>query len=119
MLLVVTRYRVPPGHLDEFLDVAREALRVLAERTGFVRGHVGQAIDEAGLMVLSSEWENVGSYRRALSSYEVKLTAVPLLSRAIDEPTAFEILHSRGPEGVRDSPSALSPGAATYNLGES
>jgi hypothetical protein len=38
------------------------------------------------------EWENVGSYRRALSPYEVKLTAVPLLSLAIDEPTAYEDL---------------------------
>ena len=42
--------------------------------------------------LLTSEWDDVGSYRRALSTYEVKITAVPLLSRAIDEPTAFEVL---------------------------
>jgi hypothetical protein len=38
------------------------------------------------------EWENIGSYRRALSPYEVKLTAVPLLSLAIDEPSAYDDL---------------------------
>jgi hypothetical protein len=37
----------------------------------------------------------VGSYRRALSSYDVKVTAVPLLSLAYDEPSAFEVMHSR------------------------
>jgi len=35
---------------------------------------------------------NVGSYRRALSPYDVKMAAVPLLSEAIDEPTAYEDL---------------------------
>ena len=40
----------------------------------------------------SPEWENVGSYRRALSPFEVKMTAVPLLSRSIDEPTAYEVV---------------------------
>ena len=31
----------------------------------------------------------MGSYRRALSAFEVKMTAVPLLSRAVDEPSAY------------------------------
>jgi hypothetical protein len=34
----------------------------------------------------------VGSYRRALSAYDVKVTAVPLLSQAIDEPSAYELV---------------------------
>ena len=37
-------------------------------------------------------WENVGAYRRALSSYDVKLRAVALLGRAIEEPSAFEVV---------------------------
>ena len=39
-----------------------------------------------------TRWRDVGSYRRALSSYDVKVGAVPLLSRAIDEPSAYETL---------------------------
>ena len=34
-------------------------------------------------------WDNVGSYRRALSSYDVKVAVVPLLAQAVDEATAF------------------------------
>jgi hypothetical protein len=40
--------------------------------------------------VLTSTWENIGSYRRALSAYDVKVNAVPVLYRAIDEPSAYE-----------------------------
>ena len=40
--------------------------------------------------MLTTEWESVGAYRRALSAYDVKLTAVPVLSRALDEPSAYE-----------------------------
>ena len=40
--------------------------------------------------MLTTEWEGPGAYRRALSAYDVKLTAVPTLSRALDEPSAYE-----------------------------
>lgn len=91
-MLVVTRYRVPREEASTFRDLAHEALAALSARPGWESGDVGRATDDPTLWVLTSRWQDVGSYRRALSSYEVKLHAVPLLSRAIDEPTAFEIL---------------------------
>jgi len=47
------------------------------------------------LWTLTTRWRDTGSYRRALSSFEVKAVAVPLLSRAIDEPTAYEVALAR------------------------
>lgn len=91
-MLVVTRYRVPPEEAAAFRDRAHDALRVLSEQPGWLGGHVGRATDGPMLWLVSSVWQNVGSYRRALSSYDVKVGAVPLLSLAVDEPTAFEIL---------------------------
>lgn len=93
-MLVVTRYRVPTGEAVRFRERARHALAVLAERPGWLAGHIGRAADDPTLWVVSSEWKNVGSYRRALSSYDVKVEAVPLLSLAIDEPSAFEIIET-------------------------
>ena len=49
-------------------------------------------VDDPTLWTIVTRWENVGSYRRALSAYDVKLNAVPLLSRAIDEPSAYELV---------------------------
>ena len=64
-------------------------MAVLAEGVGYVAGRVGRNLDDPDLWVLTTTWANVGSYRRALSSYDVKVAAVPLLSRAIDEPSAL------------------------------
>lgn len=91
-LSVISRYRVAPGESTEFLELARPALAALAARPGFVSGSVGRALDDGSLFVLSTRWESVGAYRRALSSYEVKVCAVPLMYRALDEPSAFEPL---------------------------
>ena len=52
----------------------------------------GNNVDDPSLWTLVTRWKDVGSYRRALSSYDVKVGAVPLLSRAIDEPSAYELL---------------------------
>jgi hypothetical protein len=50
--------------------------------------------------VMVTRWRDVGSYRRALSSYDVKVGAVPILSRAIDEPSAFEALDGELNESI-------------------
>ena len=59
---------------------------------GFVRGTLGRSTDDDGEWVLLTEWENVGSYRRALGNYDVKLRATPLLGEALDLPSSFESL---------------------------
>lgn len=91
-MLVVNRFRVPDDDRDAFRVDVETAHRALAERPGYVGGHVGRNLDEPTLWVLTTTWENVGAYRRALSSYDVKMNAVRLLSRAIEEPSAFEVV---------------------------
>ena len=91
-MFVVIRFRVAEAEQAEFGVRVRAAVDVLAQQKGFVAAQVGRNLDDPELLALNLEWENVGSYRRALSPYEVKLAAVPLLSQAIDEPTAYEDL---------------------------
>ena len=89
-MIVVNRFRVDEGDAGTFRGDVQAALGALAVRPGYVDGRIGRNVDEPDLWVLTTTWANVGSYRRALSAYDVKVTAVPLLSRAIDEPSAFE-----------------------------
>ena len=89
---MVNRFRVSEDDADAFRGEVLAALGALAERPGYVAGQVGRNVDEPDLWLLSTTWANVGSYRRALSAYDVKVTAVPLLSRAVDEPSAYETL---------------------------
>jgi hypothetical protein len=91
-VLVVSRFRVPVEEGEIFRGEVQAALDALAERPGHLGGTIGRNVDDAELWVLSTRWEHVGAYRRALSAYDVKLRAVPLLSRALDEPSAYEVV---------------------------
>ena len=118
-MLVVTRHRLPlPGFPETAaaLDALREMLGLLAERPGFVRGWLTRAVDDPDLLVLAHEWEDVGSYRRALSAYEVKLRW-PVLATAVDEASAFEVLTMRTPTSVTEAASARGADADTVGLG--
>ena len=63
---------------------------MLRDRTGFLVRRPRPQPRRARLWTITTRWENVGSYRRALQGYESKMVVVPLLSRAIDEPSAYE-----------------------------
>ena len=89
-MIVVSRFRVAEGEAAQFRDDLDRARTALAAQPGFVSGRIGRNVDDTELWVLTTEWEGPGAYRRALSSYDVKLAAVPTLSRAIDEPSAYE-----------------------------
>ena len=91
-MLVVNRFRVPADQAEAFRADLAAAHELLASKPGYVDGHLGRNLDEPELWVLSTRWESVGAYRRALSAYDVKLAAVPTLSRAVDEPSAYELV---------------------------
>lgn len=96
VVLVVNRFRVDDGESEAFRGDVERAHALLAARPGYVEGTVGRNVDDPGLWVLSTRWVDVGSYRRALSAYDVKLGAVPLLSQAVDEPSAYEVVDPSG-----------------------
>jgi len=95
-VIVVNRFRVPDADADGFAEQLHVARAALAEQAGYVDGRIGRNVDDPQLWVLTTTWVNVGSYRRALSAYDVKVTAVPLLSQAIDEPSAYESVEPGG-----------------------
>jgi hypothetical protein len=100
---------------DTFPERARSALAALAARPGYLRGSLARTTDPADderaeAWVLVTEWANVGSYRRALGGFEVKMVATPLLAEALDLPTSFESLVSIGADGaVVEHPSDREP----------
>jgi quinol monooxygenase YgiN len=89
-VIVLNRFRVPDAETDHFRAQGRAAISVLAEREGFISADFGRNVDEPSLWTIATRWQNVGSYRRALQGYESKMVVVPLLSLAIDEPSAYD-----------------------------
>lgn len=90
-MLVVNRFHAPEGP-DEMRTRLTAVHELLARQSGYVDGVLGRNVDEPELWILTTRWASVGAYRRALSSYDVKLHGVPVLSRALDEPSAYEIV---------------------------
>lgn len=98
-VLVVTRFEVAEHEGEQFLGQATATVQALAARPGYLRGQLGRAADDPRVWVLLTEWDSVGTYRRSLSTYEVKVAATPLYHWARDEPSAFEVLLGDGGPG--------------------
>ena len=110
-MFVTSRFRVDPDDRIAFVAQAERAVAALVARPGCLLAQVGQAADEPELWALTTIWESVGAYRRALSDYQVKLDAVPLMYRAVDEPSAYvEVIRWRPGTEVEHSASPVADG---------
>jgi heme-degrading monooxygenase HmoA len=89
LMIAIARFEVSLAEAEQFEVEIKAAYDALASCAGFIDGEYGQNLDQRDLWALVTRWENVGSYRRALSAMRTKLEAIPLLARAIDEPGAY------------------------------
>ena len=89
-MLAIARFSVPLANAAQFERQLSTALQAVSVCKGYVSGELGQNLDDPTLWSLVTHWENVGSYRRALSNNDVKINAIPILAQAIDEPGAYE-----------------------------
>lgn len=69
---------------------------LLATLPGFLRARAERCIDERDVWLLLTEWEGVGTYRRALSSHAVKTSGNPGFVRIVDESGVYEVLLGSG-----------------------
>lgn len=113
--VTLLRFRTPDP--VQMLADLRQAIALLATFDGFIDARLARAVDEAELISVSLGWTNVGAYRRALSAFDVKVSVVPLLSMAVDEPTAFEVLQVTDAEGTVTAVGTLAADAGTVSLG--
>jgi quinol monooxygenase YgiN len=75
-MLAIARFSTPLAQAAEFEAQLSVALEAFSACTGFVSGEFGQNLDDPSLWSLVTHWENVGSYRRALSNLNVKMNAI-------------------------------------------
>ena len=94
-MLAVTRLRLPVDSAGALEAHLRGVLELLAARPGFLSGRVARAVDDPALLVLLTEWSGAGTYRRALSGYDVKLALADLMAYVDNEPSAFEVVAAR------------------------
>ena len=88
-MFAIARFQIAQEESEEFRAGLERAHGALAACEGYLGGQIGRNSDDPQLLALITQWRNIGSYRRALSNYQVKMVAVPILARAIDEPGGY------------------------------
>ena len=116
-VLVTMRFTVAQDERSDFLRDARVCVDLLRMRVGCLGVDVSQSVDVAEELLITTRWVDMGSYRRAMSAYEIKERVIPFLSRARDEESTFESLVRGDAEGVTTFDSGLSADAAITELG--
>ncbi len=84
----ISRFQVT-GDPTGFRGTAESVVAHFNECDGSAGADLVQNLDDPGLWAIISRWRDVGSYRRAFNGTDAKLLLVPLLSLAIDEPSAY------------------------------
>jgi len=109
---VISILRFQPIDPDAFVVEVRAALPVISACPGFVRATLGRSTDEPDAWMLLTEWESIGAFRRGLGGTAVRMAAMPLLTQALDVPSAFEplvIVDGSGAVSERDSDRSSEP----------
>ena len=88
-MFAVTRLRAPEQDGDALATAVAPLIAALSTRPGFRDAEFGRSADDPGLWALVTRWDGVGSYRRALSAAEVKITGAPVWVHAVDEPGVY------------------------------
>lgn len=86
MLLAISRFS-DVG--EDFEPGARAVVDFWQGCAGCLSVELVRNLDEQSLWAIVSRWESVGAYRRSFGGYEAKMILTPVLSRAIDEPSAY------------------------------
>jgi quinol monooxygenase YgiN len=117
-VIAISRHRVAEAQARQFLQEAGQAVAVLQKQPGFQTARIARALDDGSLWLIATEWSDVGAYRRALTTYDVRVHAVPLLATALDEPSAYEVLEEWHDGSVTSEPTRRAADADQVGLGE-
>jgi hypothetical protein len=88
-VFAVTRFRATGDDAAALAAAVEPLLGALGARPGFRDGELGRSADDPELWALVTRWDGVGSYRRALSNADVKITGAPVWVHALDEPGVY------------------------------
>ncbi len=89
-MISISRFQVTTERVDAFIADAQVAVAQFASSTGCLSAELVRNLDAPDLWAIVSSWEQVGDYRRAFNGTPAKLALIPLLSLAIDEPSAYD-----------------------------
>ena len=100
------------------VDALRGHLMVLSGNPGCWGIELGRSLDSDAEFTVVSRWDNVGSYRKALSNFRVKAEVVPFLSVRTTASFTGEIIDRMEYADSETFVSGRAANADTYERGQ-
>lgn len=88
-MIAISRFAVAPSSAATFRADAEVAVAQFSASAGCLRAELVRNLDDPTLWAIVTSWAQVGDYRRAFNGTPAKMALIPLLSQAIDEPSAY------------------------------
>lgn len=103
-MLVVMRFDSATAQTETVRSMEtrlEDLLAGLAASSGCELGWVARSPDDPRIWVVTSVWGEIGSFRRALSGFDVKIALGNLAPESVDQPSVFEVVLSHDRDGLR------------------
>lgn len=88
-LHTVHRFRVPATEVDPWRSAMTELFTHWRSAPGWLAGDLLRNLDDPDLWLLTSQWVDVGSYRRHGLGGLAKMLWLPVMRWVVDEPSAY------------------------------
>lgn len=116
-IAVIAQLAVPTGSRVQFEQGYERMVELCAQSPGFLSSELGQSTDSLEDFTLIHRWADVGTYRKFLSRYEVKIEVIPFLSTFTQDSVTVEIIMDSQSERVENGTSSLAIDAQTFDRG--
>ena len=117
LIAVVGQLIVPAAKRDSFDQGYDRMSELFSESLGFLSMELGQSTDSLEDLTVIHRWESVGSYRKALSRYEIKAEVIPFLSQFMRDSVTVEIISDTQSGAARMGASSLASDSVTFDRG--
>ena len=117
LIAVVGQLIVRAAERDSFDQGYDRMSELFSESPGFLSMELGQSTDSLEDLTVIHRWESVGSYRKALSRYEIKAEVIPFLSQFMRDSVTVEIISDTQSGAARMGASSLASNSVTFDRG--
>ena len=117
LIAVVGQLSVSAAERDSFDQGYDRMSELFSESPGFLSMELGQSTDSLEDLTVIHRWESVGSYRKALSRYEIKAEVIPFLSQFMRDSVTVEIISDTQSGAARMGASSLASDSVTFDRG--
>ena len=116
-IAVIAQLAVPAGSRVQFEQGYERLVELCAQSPGFLSSELGQSTDSLEDFTLIHRWADVGTYRKFLSRYDVKIEVIPFLSTFTKDSVTVEIIMDSQSDRAESGTSSLAFDAQTFDRG--